>query len=458
MKDYYRILQVHPEADTETIQAAYRSLMRRFHPDKNREENGVAEDQTRDLNDAYATLSNPERRLQYDRQREQPASRRPSVMHSGVGATRVTQDVAYVAIQKETRRLEEELYRLRGENKQLRMDLERARSQLASSEQNATKLVERLNDADAQRRRMEQALSVTEKQRDLLRDRANGEPTPSRSSEAATMSPHRGTKPTPKTNNINLPGGQQTMTFAWVPGGTFSMGSDTGNPDERPIHQVALDGYWMGVTPVTNRQFAAFMRHQPTWSKRVSVPNRHQDYLKDFIGDSPPSGQDAAPVIWVTWHAAAAFCEWAQMSLPTESQWECAAIGGEGHRYATSNGTLMTRLANYGGKMMGVTAVRKYPPNPYGIYDLSGNVWEWCADLYDEAFYAKPASSEPNPVSGNRLAFRNRDWHEGDHDLPRVIRGGSWQSLTADLRTSARARQQGSRPSGFCGFRCVLPG
>ncbi|GIX06627.1 MAG: hypothetical protein KatS3mg115_1030 [Candidatus Poribacteria bacterium] len=169
----------------------------------------------------------------------------------------------------------------------------------------------------------------------------------------------------------------------------------------------------------------------------------------------PPRGRENTPVTWVTWYAAAAFCEWAGFLLPTEAQWEYAAKGGENLRYATTNGALLPRLANYGGKVGAPTPVRRYPPNPFELYDLAGNVWEWCADRYEPDFYRQPAATAKNPICGPRLRFREGDWKKALG--PFVIRGGSWQSLSMDLRTSARAHQDGTLPSAFCGFRCVLP-
>jgi formylglycine-generating enzyme required for sulfatase activity len=154
------------------------------------------------------------------------------------------------------------------------------------------------------------------------------------------------------------------------------------------------------------------------------------------------------PVNWIKWYGAHAFCLFFDLELPTEAQWEYAAKGGQNFQYATDDGTLDTEKANYNGDVPGVynpeghcIAVGSYPPNPFGLYDMSGNVWEWCLDYYDASFY-KEGESDPvniNPASENK----------------RVRRGGSWNYHSASLQSFARASDLEERGNNHFGFRAV---
>ncbi|MBM3215249.1 hypothetical protein FJZ36_10090 [Candidatus Poribacteria bacterium] len=460
--DPYRVLQVHQEADVDTIRAVYRALLRRLHPDKNPERKEWAEARTRELNSAFAILGDPERRREHDRQQMQRRNQRPSSAQQSSGATAGSQsgpDLGGTVLRGEIRRLETEITRIRKENLTMRAQIEQLSAQLSRREEDLHETSRRLSELDGQRLRLERALAVSERQCELLRSRQ----------QAAQSRPQReeierqGSPPRPsmasesrEPRTVPLPAGGQNVSFVWIPGGTVDIGSPVGKPDERPVHGVPLDGFWIATFPVTNRQFSAFLRVKPGWSPRVAGVARHENYLREFIGDTPPQGRENCPVTGVTWHAAAAFCEWAGFVLPTEAQWEAAARGGRRYDYATANGSLQPRLANYGGSIGGTSPIRRFAPNPYGICDMSGNVWEWCADEYDASFYSSPEASEPNAVCGERLAFRDGDASTVADESRRVIRGGSWRSVSADVRTSARASQAAAVPSAFCGFRCAL--
>ncbi|GIX06628.1 MAG: hypothetical protein KatS3mg115_1031 [Candidatus Poribacteria bacterium] len=174
-KDWYQILQVHPEADPETIQAAYRSLLRRCHPDKNPDRRAWAEQRTRELNEAYAVLSNAERRREFDALRARWGAgafgtprtiRTPGATAAGLGA-----DAGYSLLFRENRRLEAQVARLQGEKAQLEAELVRTRTELQELQKRVEDLRRRLEESDGQRRRLEQALAVANKQRQLLQER-----------------------------------------------------------------------------------------------------------------------------------------------------------------------------------------------------------------------------------------------------------------------------------------------
>lgn len=287
-KDWYQILQVHPEADPETIQAAYRSLLRRCHPDKNPDRRAWAEQRTRELNEAYAVLSNAERRREFDALRARWGAgafgtprtiRTPGATAAGLGA-----DAGYSLLFRENRRLEAQVARLQGEKAQLEAELVRTRTELQELQKRVEDLRRRLEESDGQRRRLEQALAVANKQRQLLQERLD-RPRSAPSGEGLSTRNRR----IASKRTISLPGDRVTVTFVWIPGGSFTMGCAVGSEDESPEHTVELDGFWMSQTPITCRQFAEFVRQQPAWSKRLRAPDRHPDYLRDFLDDTPPS-------------------------------------------------------------------------------------------------------------------------------------------------------------------------
>jgi formylglycine-generating enzyme required for sulfatase activity len=226
------------------------------------------------------------------------------------------------------------------------------------------------------------------------------------------------------------------MVMVFVPAGEFMMGSNNGDSDEIPVHQVYLDAFWIDQTEVTNAMYAKCVSDSgctPPLSSRSSSRN-------SYYGNSEFNDY---PVVYVNWNQANAYCEWAGRSLPTEAQWEKAARGTDGRTYPWGEG-INCDNANYvsGGSCVGDTSkVRSYESgkSPYGAYDMAGNVWEWVNDWYSETYYQSSPSSNPTgPVSGKY----------------RMFRGGSW--LSNDVRSANR----GLVPPEFFvedfGFRCAL--
>jgi len=214
----------------------------------------------------------------------------------------------------------------------------------------------------------------------------------------------------------------------WVPAGEFTMGSDDGGGDERPQRRVHLDGYWMYKHEVTVAQYRRFC----------------SDTGRDM--PAPPSWgwKDDHPVVNVTWDDAKAYADWAGVSLPTEAQWEKAARGTGGREYPWGNTFQASKAVCSVGLSRSSTApVGSIPSgaSPCGCLDMAGNVWEWCADWYDSAYYARAPHRNPE----NRQASPYR-----------VLRGGSWYYVNPSNYLRAADRDFGMpvfRNDGG-GFRC----
>jgi formylglycine-generating enzyme required for sulfatase activity/predicted Ser/Thr protein kinase len=225
------------------------------------------------------------------------------------------------------------------------------------------------------------------------------------------------------------------MTLVCVPAGEFSMGSETGDGDEKLVHTVYLDAFWIDQTEVTNAMFARFV-----------AETGYQNAGSSGGGDS------THPVTGVDWNNAAAYCEWAQRQLPNEAQWEKAARGTDGRIYPWGNQDPDCTLANSYNNAIGkncvgsTTPIGSYPygASPYGALDMAGNVWEWVDDWYQSDYYAdSPERNPTGPTSGE----------------DRVLRGGSWNYHWSSLRTSNRRGNNPDLRHDNFGFRCaVLPG
>ena len=238
-----------------------------------------------------------------------------------------------------------------------------------------------------------------------------------------------------------------------IPAGEFEMGNHTGKNNERPVHTVYLDAFYMDVYEVTNAQYKTFVDANPEWQKQNIAEEFHDGvYLRLWDGNNYPEGEANHPVIYVSWYAAMAYAEWAGKRLPTEAEWEKAARGGLIGKTYPSGDTIDPTQANYTRHFGAPIAVGQYPPNGYGLYDMAGNVSEWCLDEYDPDFYA--TSAPKNPFSkGTRQATINNFKNVEEKD--RVLRGGCWSDNGLFLQVSYRDWGPQHYTSVFRGFRCV---
>ncbi|HNR95695.1 MAG TPA: SUMF1/EgtB/PvdO family nonheme iron enzyme [Anaerolineae bacterium] len=241
------------------------------------------------------------------------------------------------------------------------------------------------------------------------------------------------------------------LKLVYVPAGTYWIGSADSDPharpEEKPRHQVVLDGYWIGETEVTNAQYRLFVEAggydtRAYWSE-TGWGWKGSTRLPRWWNDSRWNGEQQ-PVLGVSWYEAEAFCRWTGGRLPTEAEWENAARGGplsRGHIYPGSD--QVDEVAWYGSNSGRVThSVRGKQANELGLYDMGGNVAEWAADWYDANYYAySPRANPAGPAVGTT----------------RVLRGGSWYYKGAGARCAYRGGgyDPGERRN-YVGFRVAL--
>jgi formylglycine-generating enzyme required for sulfatase activity len=222
-----------------------------------------------------------------------------------------------------------------------------------------------------------------------------------------------------------------SMEMVLILAGDFLMGIDGKDLDQRPLHEVYLDAYWIDLTEITNAQYLACVD-----DGGCKPPGESQYYRKQALSNHP--------VAYVTWFDARDFCQWAGKRLPTEAEWEKAARGTDGRIFPWGDTPANERLANYDDNVNKTTPVGSYPAgaSPYGLQDMAGNVWEWVNDWYSIDYYRTSVrENPPGPGMGDR----------------KVLRGGSWFSLVdIVLRTHIRKKRAPEIRDYGTGFRCAF--
>ena len=249
---------------------------------------------------------------------------------------------------------------------------------------------------------------------------------------------------------------QDGAEMVLIPAGDFQMGSDDSeaDDDEKPVHTVYVDAFYINKYEVTNAQFKAFVDANPQWQKH-NIPDKYHDdtYLVHWRGNDHPNGRGNHPVVFVSWYAAMAYAQWAGKRLPTEAEWEKAARGGlVGKKYPWGD-TIDVLKANYDeNRGDTVQPVGRYPPNGYGLYDMAGNVAEWCIDAHDAGFYTR--SPRRNPLAGEMTLTEVMTNYQ-NVTTSRVLRGGSFPFDAQYLRVANRSRNPPTFDGVTVGFRCV---
>jgi ribose/xylose/arabinose/galactoside ABC-type transport system permease subunit/formylglycine-generating enzyme required for sulfatase activity len=216
-----------------------------------------------------------------------------------------------------------------------------------------------------------------------------------------------------------------------IPAGPFTMGSDTGAEDEAPAHEVDLPVFEIDKFEVTNADFAQFVK-----ATGYQTDAEKEGRTKNWRGVA--EGKDNHPVIFVSWNDATAYCQWVGKRLPTESEWEKAARGTDGRVYPWGNDWDPSKANVKETGLRGTACVGSFGAgdSPYGVEDMTGNVWEWTADWYE----AYPGSNYQSDYFGQRF---------------RVLRGGAWFETADFARTTVRNANSETAASDDVGFRCA---
>ncbi|PIE85979.1 MAG: hypothetical protein CSA05_02970 [Bacteroidia bacterium] len=263
--------------------------------------------------------------------------------------------------------------------------------------------------------------------------------------------------------------------MVFIKGGRFQMGSNNGDSDEKPVHSVRVSDFWMGKYEVTNEEYCAFLNDYG--SDKVKSGDYSGESMMYFSGSwkgekcriykrgssyKVESGYGKYPVIYVTWYGANEYCKWLSgktgksYRLPTEAEWEYAAGNGSKHtKYSWGNnfpsgkrgGNVADETAKrefsdwtifegYTDGYVYVAPVGKFYSNDFGLYDMTGNVWEWCSDWYGA--YSSSSQSDPQGPSSGSI---------------RVDRGGGWGSYASYCRVADRFSINPTGSIGDMGFR-----
>lgn len=234
----------------------------------------------------------------------------------------------------------------------------------------------------------------------------------------------------------------QEPAMVFIPGGEFLRGRSHALPDDglkwwpeilsddRPVRKIHVDPFYMDAYEVTNAEYARF----------VTATGHRAPY--HWPNGKIPPGKEKHPVVNVSWEDAAAYARWAGKRLPTEAEWERACRGlAEGSKYPWGDAKPDRKKARFNA-VDGPAAVGSCAANYFNLYDMAGNVWEWCADWYEKDYYAAaPEHNPPGPPSGRY----------------RVLRGGSWADVEKYLTCAYRSWARPAERSPNIGFRCVKP-
>jgi eukaryotic-like serine/threonine-protein kinase len=208
--------------------------------------------------------------------------------------------------------------------------------------------------------------------------------------------------------------------------------------DEKPAHRVSVKAFYMDSHEVTNEEYKKFLD-----ITKHPAPFSDEEWAKEYNwqNNTYPPGKEKHPVVLVSWEDAQAYARWAEKRLPTETEWERAARGGvEDALWPWGDEWDAAKVNTWEGEARGTRPVGSYPPNQYGLYDLAGNVWEWCSDWYREGYQAGDSDRDPQGPSVG---------------VNKVARGGSWSNNGFTSRCAERKQLNPKSQFNSIGFRCV---
>ena len=256
--------------------------------------------------------------------------------------------------------------------------------------------------------------------------------------------------------STQVPTGIQTTKMVLIPAGTFMMGSEKErivggksllpHEDSKPVHKVFLRDYYIDEHEVTVGQYREFVEK-----------TGHREPLWRLVEKYSPT--DNHPMVGISWYDAMAYALWVGKRLPTEAEWEKAARGGhinKDYPWGTdeiSPAFAHYRLENDDNPIERTQPVKSYPPNDFGLYDMAGNVSEWCLDEYDATFYYR-SSPANNPIAGIHTIQQIIDSYK-DIEGTRVTRGGSYSRSKVHCRVCTRTKNESNEIYKSIGFRCV---
>ena len=228
-----------------------------------------------------------------------------------------------------------------------------------------------------------------------------------------------------------------------ITGGEYFRGSNTGGRDERPKHAIRINSFAIDVHPVTNEQFVRFLEVMggEKDGNNNDIIRLRESRIKRLGGKLIiESGYGKHPVVGVSWYGATAYAKWVGKRLPSEAEWEIAASSGiEDMIYPTGSQIERTQANFFSADTVNVMS---YSPNQFGLYDMAGNVYEWCQDWYDYTYYEHSFQEPTDPKGPIQGVYR-------------VLRGGCWKSLHDDLRCAHRHRNNPGTINRTYGFRCA---
>jgi formylglycine-generating enzyme required for sulfatase activity len=279
------------------------------------------------------------------------------------------------------------------------------------------------------------------------------------------------TAPAASTRSTKTPSTKTDDSIVLIHGGTFQMGIDSADiprfqeifaienaklfEDELPRHTIIVEDFYMDKNLVANSQFKSFVDANPTLIPLLRLGKfDNGNYLQHWETPGDQSAEPDHPVVNINWDAAVLYCGWAGKRLPTEAEWEFAARGGKDALFPWGDELPDETRANFNNNVGTTTPVGSYPANPYGLFDMAGNVWQFLYDRWEHYF-----SDADNRKKQNTVALAEQQEIDRfvlhPNSARYVIRGGSFSGHPVNLWLEYRDSHPSNGSQPFVGFRCA---